>query len=222
MIYKDINSLILREAFPLFQKMMMNHFNLDINDFVECIDTVQYQSIGEYKIDIFSIPNNYVEFQCVDIFYIEDGILYSKFKHPVIDIIVMDINRSLHVLEALRLSDANKKIIFTAIDNMQPVLMFSYNALDLDDAYEPLIKILFNPVLPRELEESFYFMTNSFFVQHAHEYCGIKIFYNLDGTICHSDLEVYDNRIANVWNFENSNDDVDYKRLGELTDMLLI
>lgn len=222
MIYTETQCRVLKESFPFMQKVMKENFNIVINDSVEYVNQWQYRVQGDFIIDVSIISDFAVRFDFMNILYFDNGILHSRLDTPVLDSILMNINSALPVLSAIRLADDENTFVFSVIDNIKPILMISYNKMELDETYESIIKVLFDPVVPTESDKSFSFVTGSSLIQAAYEYCGFKMFYTLEGESTHNDLEVYKNRVSKAWNLTETNNNIDYKQLGLLTDMLYI
>lgn len=222
MIYTETQCQVLKESFPFMQKVMKENFNIVINDSVEYVNQWQYRVQGDFIIDVSIISDFAVRFDFMNILYFENGILHSRLDTPVLNSILMNINSSLPVLSAIRLADDDNTFVFSVIDNIKPILMISYNKMELDETYESIIKVLFDPVVPTESDKSFSFVTGSSLIQAGYEYCGFKMFYTLEGESTHNDLEVYKNRVSKAWNLTETNSNIDYKQLGLLTDMLYI
>lgn len=222
MLYKETQCPVLKEAFPFMQEIMKENFNIIVNDSVTCQNKFQYRSDGEFKIDIGIIADFAVRFDFMDILYFKDGLLYSHLDTPVLNAILKNINSDLPVVSAMRLADDDRDIVFSVIDNLNPILMISYNKMQLDETYESIIKVVFDPIAPDDSDKSFSFITGSSLIQAGYEYCGFKMFYTLAGESTHNDLEVYKNRVSKAWNLTETNNNIDYKQLGLLTDMLYI
>lgn len=222
MIYTDSDCSILKEAFPFMQCIMKENFNIIVNDSVTCQNKFQYRSDGNFKIDIGIIADFAVRFDFMDILYFKDGLLHSHLDTPVLNAILKNINSELPVVSAMRLADSDKAIVFSVIDNLKPILMISYNKMQLDETYESIIKIVFDPIDTDDSDKSFSFITGSSLIQAGYEYCGFKMFYTLAGVSTHNDLEIYKDRVATAWNLVETNEHIDYKHLGLLTDMLYI
>lgn len=222
MLYKEAQCPILKEAFPFMQEIMKENFNIIVNDSVTCQNQFQYRSDGDFKIDIGIIADFAVRFDFMDVLYFEDGLLHSRLDTPVLNAILKNINSELPVISAMRLADDDRDIVFSVIDNLKPILMISYNKMQLDETYESIIKVVFDPIDPDDSDKSFSFITGSSLIQAGYEYCGFKMFYTLAGVSTHNDLDIYKNRVSKAWNLAEANEYIDYKHLGLLTDMLYI
>lgn len=158
----------------------------------------------------------------VDIWFTFDNMLQldnekitTKINSPLIKAILNNINDSLYVLDGLRLTNDNLSY-FTVLSKMSPILFVSYNK----NSKDMIIEIRFQ--INEQAVDSYHFTTKQTSIQHYTEYEGFTFVYSLSGDLLESDLKKYTSRMLDIWEISSDEMDIDYKKLGILSDMISI
>lgn len=71
-------------------------------------------------------------------------------------------------------------------------------------------------------KDNIYIITKDTIIQHAYQSANFENIYGLKSSFQHSDLLIYKERIHNAWSIPDNSAFIDYKQMGQLTDMIHI
>lgn len=197
------------------RKILVDKFGVDYTD-VSREGYGDYVAAGEYPVDIYALhyTDLYIGFKTM--LHLENGLLVSKLNHPMINEFVREMNSLFYIFDALRFTTWDQNVFYPILDNLKPSIIFKYN-VECDDMN---IHIDLNHTI--ESEDTIYIATKDTVIQHAYEPSGFKAVYHVTGSSYFNDLLTYKSRLFKIWNIDENSQDVDYKGLGNLTDMINI
>jgi hypothetical protein len=141
--------------------------------------------------------------------------LTTQTSSPLIQVILKNINDSLYVLDGLRLTNDNI-LYFTVLSKLSPNLVVRYSQKTKHTSVEIRFQITEQAI------NSYHFTTKQTSIQHVNECEGFTFVYSISGDLLKNDLEKYCSRMLDVWEITEDKKNVDYKKLGILSDMLTI
>jgi hypothetical protein len=197
------------------RKILFTKFGIDFTN-VTRESHGDYVASGAYSVDIYALNHTDLYIGFKTLIHLENGLLVSKLNDPMINDFVKDMNSFFYIFDALRFTTWDQDVFYPILDNIRPSIIFKYN-IECDDM---MIHIDLHPTI--ESEESIYITTKDIIIQHGYEPAGFKAIYHLNGSHYLSDLLTYKTRLLKVWNIDENSRDIDYKRLGVLTDMITI
>lgn len=197
------------------RKILLEKFGIDFTN-VSRESHGDYVASGEYPVDIYALNHTDLYIGFKTLFHLENGLLVSKLNDPMINEFVKDMNSFFYIFDALRFTTWDRDVFYSILDNIRPSIIFKYN-VEYDDM---MIHIDLHPSI--ESDESIYITTKDIIIQHGYEPTGFKCVYHLNGSHYSNDLLIYKTRLLKVWDIVENSSDIDYKRLGHLTDMINI
>lgn len=197
------------------RKILVAKFGIDFTN-VTRESHGDYVASGEYLVYIYALNQTDLYIEIKNLLHLENGLLVSKLNDPMINEFVRDTNSFFYIFDALRFTTWDKDVFYPILDNIKPSIIFKYN-IECDDM---MIHLDLNPSI--ESEESIYITTKDIIIQHGYEPAGFKAVYHANGSHYFSDLLTYKTRLLKVWNLDENSSDIDYKHLGDLTDMIHI
>lgn len=197
------------------RKILSTKFGIDFNN-VTRESHGDYVASGEYPVDIYALNHTDLYIGFKTLLHLENGLLVSKLNDPMINEFVRDMNSFFYIFDALRFTTWDLDVFYPILDNIKPSIIFKYN-IECDDM---MIHLDLNHSI--ESEETIYIVTKDTIIQHAYEPSGFKSVYHVNGSHYFSDLLTYKTRLLKTWNIDENSSEIDYKHLGDLTDMINI
>lgn len=194
---------------------MSSQFGLFVSNFKHAhfdgyIGESQYNEI----VNVFTSRSVYFCFSFDKIITIDNNKAVTTLNSSVIKCILDDINKTLHVTEGMRFTNDRLNYI-PILSNVNPWLAFKYNSkLDF-----MTIEIHFSMI--RESSEPYELTTKNVSIQNPYE-TGFKKIYSNTGGLIQDDLAYYKHKMLSVWGISEDLPDIDYHRLGVLSDMITI
>ena len=204
------------EGLASAQKMMLDEFNINISNIVRKNFT-EYEAIFKDKLTVYVLNNDFY-FNFNDVLTLADGVLTSSVDHPFINKALSDTNALVPIFEALRFTTEEKIVFHPILKHIRPVIVFKYNS----ETKQMTIYIQLLNTMKSKSKEAACIVTKDKIIQHHHEPAEFQSIYYYGSQYYVSDLLAYRNRIFKAWELDEEQYDVDYKKLGELTDMINI
>lgn len=173
--------------------------------------------VGDITIYLYNPNSISIDFE--NLIVLENKMVSSPCDHPVIQSIVNDLNRSLPLLDSLRLSDDDVNYL-PVFPYLRPSFSFSCDntthKLKLDVDFKVLVKSgmveLLLPYLLYANNQSI--QSKGYSVERD-----IKKIYSVTGEVIRDDFEKYRSLMLKAFNLSEDSFDVDYVRLGLVNDM---
>lgn len=198
------------------QKMMLDEFNINISNIIRKKFT-EYEATFNEKLTIYVINNDFY-FNFNDVLILSNGVLTSSVEHPFISNALSDTNALLPIFDAMRFTTEEKIVFHPILNHIRPVIVFKYNS----ETKQMTIYIQLLNTMNSKAKEAACIVTKDKIIQHHHEPAEFQSIYYYGSQYYVSDLLAYRNRIFKAWELDEEQYDVDYKKLGELTDMINI
>lgn len=200
------------------QNILSNQFGLVVSNLKPAnydgyIGQSQYNEI----VNIFSPRSPIFIFSFDKIITIDDGKVVAMLNSPIIQSILDDINKTLCVTEGMRLTNDGLTYI-PVLTNVKPWLVFKYNnKLEfMTIEIQFLLNNLCQGDFPYELT------TKNVSIDSAYKREGFKKIYSITGELIQDELAGYRSKLLDVWLIPEDSIDIDYYRLGVLSDMITI
>lgn len=204
------------EGLAAAQKMMLDEFNINISNIVRKNFT-EYEATFKEQLTVYVLNNDFY-FNFNDVLTLADGVLTSSVDHPFINKALSDTNALFPIFEALRFTTEEKIVFHPILNHIRPVIVFKYNS----ETKQMTIYIQLLNTMKSKSKEAACIVTKDKIIQHHHEPAEFQSIYYYGSQYYISDLLSYRNRIFKAWELDEEQYDVDYKKLGELTDMINI
>lgn len=198
--------------------IVSNQFGLVVYHFQHAnYDGYIGQSQHNEIVNIFSPRSPIFIFSFDKIITIDNGKVVTMLKSPVIQSILDDINKTICVTEGMRLTNDGLTYI-PVLPNVKPWLVFNYNNelsfMTIEIHF--LLNTLSQGDFPYELT------TKNVSIQSAYKPAGFKKIYSITGELIQDELAGYHSKLLEIWGLPENSTDVDYHRLGILSDMISI
>lgn len=209
------------------KKMVLDQLGISVTDLepgLSCEYTAKSDDGSD--VNIYSTLLGDICFAFDNVITLDNGMVSSHLKSPLIQGILTDVNRHLPVTESFRLS--NDLINYLPVlPNVKPWLVFKYIKATKMRTVQVSFKVLRRHVdsLPAFLTtsyEAYRLTTKNKAIQHFYESSGFNCIYSDSGVIIDNEIEVYKERMMKIWELPEDSTDIDYKRLGILSDMISI
>lgn len=197
------------------RSLLNEHFGLTFFNVTQ-ITQSDYKASGDYNVDIYISKSDVIYLTFKDMISLQDGVLETSFEHPTIDKYLSDMNGLFHVFDAVRFTTEDKKVFYPVIDNLKPSIIFKYSILNK----EMMISVQLLNTIQKD-GESICTITKDTIIKHTYEPAEFQHIYGLKSPFYHSDLLIYKERILRVWAI-SPEETIDYKQMGQLTDMIHI
>lgn len=198
------------------RSLLNEHFGLTFANVTQ-ITQSDYKASGDYNVDIYISNSDVIYLTFKEMISLNDCVLVSSFDHPLINKYLADMNGLFYIFDAVRFTTDEKKVFYPVIDNLKPSIIFKYSILNK----EMTISVQLLNTIQKD-GESICTITKNTIIQHTYELCEFDHVYGLKSPFYHSDLLVYKERILKVWGISPDSPTIDYKQMGQLTDMIHI
>jgi len=204
--------------YKTLQSIVSNQFGLVVSNFkLAHYDGYIGQSQYNETVHIFMSRSVYYTFSFEKVITIENNQVITLLNSHVIQHILDDINKTLHITEALRFTCDGVTYI-PVLPNIKPWLVFKYN----NKLEFMTIEIHFSVIREEGCDEPYELTTKNVFIQNAYEPSGFKKIYSITGELIQDDLAGYHSKLLAIWGLPEDATDIDYHRLGLLSDMISI
>lgn len=204
--------------YKTLQNIVSSQFCLVVSNFKPAhYDGYIGQSQHNEIVHIFTSRSVYFTFSFDNIITLDNNQVVTLLNIPVIQLILDDINKTLHITEALRFTCDGVTYI-PVLPNIKPWLVFKYN----NKLEFMTIAIHFSVIREEECDEPYNLTTKNVFIQNAYEPSGFKKIYSINGELIQDDLAGYHSKLLAIWGLPEDATDIDYHRLGVLSDMISI
>jgi hypothetical protein len=204
--------------YNILQNIVSNQFGLVVSKFKQAhYDGYIGQSQYNETVNIFTARSVYYTFSFENIITIENNQVVTRLNSPVIQLILDDVNKTLHITEALRFSH-DGIIHIPVLPNVKSWLVFKYN----NKLEFMTIEIHFAVIREEGCDAPYELTTKNVFIQNAYEPSGFKKIYSMTGELIKDDLAGYHSKLLAIWGIPEDSTDIDYHRLGVLSDMITI
>lgn len=207
---------VLPIEYESLQSIISSQFGLFVSKFKPAhfdgyIGQSQYNEI----VNVFMSRSIYSYFSFDKIITIDNGKVVTMLNSPVIQSILDDINKTLHVTEGMRFT--NDRLTYIPIlPNVKPWLVFKYNnELDFIN-----IDIKFSVI--HEGGDHYELTTKNTSIQNPYEPSGFKKTYSMRGELIQDELASYHHKMLSLWGISQDENNIDYLSLGVLSDMINI
>lgn len=213
----EANSAFYSDGIDAAKSLLNEHFNLTFSN-VTRSGHATYNAGGDYNIDIFISNSDVIYLTFKDMISLNDGVLISSVDHPLINKYLSDMNDLFYVFDAMRFTTEAMKVFYPVIENLNPSIVFRYSILHK----EMNISLQLINKIEKENDVTLCVITKETIIQHAHEPSYFQHIYGLGSPFYHSDLLIYKERILRAWAISPDSTTIDYKQMGQLTDMIHI
>ena len=204
--------------YKTLQTIVSNQFGLVVSNFKPAhYDGYIGQSQCNETVHIFTVRSVYYTFSFENVITIDNNQVVTLLNSPVIQLILDDINKTLHITEALRFSHDGITHI-PVLPNVKPWLVFKYN----NKLEFMTIEVHFSVIRAEDSDAPYDLTTKNVFIQNAYEPSGFKKIYSMTGELIKDDLACYHSKLLAIWDIPEDSTDIDYHRLGVLSDMITI
>lgn len=216
-ILDETNSSFYIDSIYAARSLLNEHFNLTFSNVTKYTDH-DYKADGDYAVDIYISNSDVIYLTFKEMISLNDGVLVSSFEHPLINKYLADMNGLFYIFDAMRFTTEAMKVFYPVIENLNPSIVFRYSILfkEMNISLQ-----LFNKI-EKDNDVALCVVTKDIIIQHAYEQSYFQHIYGLDSPFYHSDLLVYKERILKVWGISPDSPTIDYKQMGQLTDMIHI
>lgn len=204
--------------YKTLQTIVSNQFGLVVSNFKPAhYDGYIGQSQYNEAVHIFMARSVYFTFSFDNIITLVNNQVITLLNSPVIQLILDDINKTLHITEALRFSHDGITHI-PVLPNVKPWLVFKYN----NKLEFMTIEVHFSVIRAEGSDDPYDLTTKNVFIQNAYKPSGFKKIYSITGALIQDDLARYHSKLLSIWDIPEDSTDIDYHRLGVLSDMVTI
>jgi hypothetical protein len=204
------------EGIAAAQKMMLDEFGIEISNIIRTNFT-EYEGTFNEQLTIYVLNNDFY-FNFNDMLTLSNGVLISSVEHPFISKALSDTNALFPIFDAMRFTTEEKIVFHPILNHIRPAIVFKYNS----ETKQMTIYIHLLNTMNSKSKQAACVLTKDKIIQHHHEPAEFQIIYFYGSQYYISDLLAYRNRIFKAWELDEDQYDVDYKKLGELTDMINI
>jgi hypothetical protein len=215
-ILDETNSSFYSDGIYASRSLLNEHFNLTFSNVTKYTDH-DYKADGDYAVDIYISNSDVIYLTFKEMISLNDGILVSVFDHPLINKYLADMNGLFCIFDAVRFTTDEKKFFYPVIENLKPSIVFKYSILNR----EMTISVQLLNTIQKD-GESICTITKNTIIQNTYEPAKFDHVYGLKSPFYHSDLLIYKERILKVWGISPDSPTIDYKQMGQLTDMIHI
>lgn len=216
-VFDSTNSEFFFDGIDLAKKMLNENFNITFSNVTQNSHN-GYKADGDYDVDIYISNHDVIYLTFKDMLSLKDGLLVSSFKHPMIIKYLSDMNGFFYIFDAIRFTTEDKKIFYPIIENLKPSIVFRYSIINK----EMTISVQLLNKIKKDNDDTICIITKDTIIQHGYEPADFEHVYGLKSSFYHSDLLLYKERIQNAWSISSDSEFVDYKQMGQLTDMIHI
>lgn len=211
----DDNAIIDRIDF--FQKKILTNFDINIVNILRS-PIIGFNAKTDNDLDVqIHFDAASIEF-CIDkAIGFNNDILISNIDAEFIKNILVKANNSLPVLDGLRFTNDNISY-FPVIANIKPSFIFKCD----HETGDISIVLHFSTMLGHDEDSDYYLTTKHMSVQNYIDTPYFRINYLVSGKLIHSDIKVFLKRFLLIWDISKNSNDIDFKRLGVLSDMITI
>lgn len=209
------------------KKMVLDQLCISVTDLEPALHwEYTAKSDDGSDVNIYSSLLGDICFAFDNVITLDNGIVSSYLKSPLIQSVLTDVNLHLPVTESFRLS--NDLINYLPVlPNVKPWLVFKYIKATKMRTVQISFKVLRRHVdslssLLATSCDTYQLTTKNKAIQHFYESSGFNCIYSDSGVIIDNEIEVYKERMMKIWELPEDSADIDYKRLGLLSDMLTI
>lgn len=216
-ILDETNSSFYSDGIYAARSLLNEHFNLTFSNVIKYTDH-DYKADGDYAVDIYISNSDVIYLTFNNMISLNDGALVSSVDHPLINKYLADMNGLFYIFDAMRFTTESMKVFYPVIENLNPTIVFRYSILfkEMNISLQ-----LFNKI-EKENDVTLCVITKDTIIQHAYEPSYFQHIYGLGSPFYHSDLLIYKERLLKVWDISADSTTVDYKQMGQLTDMIHI
>lgn len=197
------------------RSLLNENFGLTFSNVTQ-ITQSDYKASGVYNVDIYISKSDVIYLTFKDMISLQNGVLATSFDHPTVNKYLSDMNSLFHILDAVRFTTEDKKDFYPVINNLKPSIIFKYSILNK----EMTISVQLLNTIQKD-GQSICTITKDTIIQHTYEPAEFQHIYGLKSPFYHSDLLIYKERILRVWAI-SPEETIDYKQMGQLTDMIHI
>lgn len=199
------------------KQLIFEHLNISIHDMEPSVfGEFTAKSDDGHAVNIYLTDFGDVCFAFDNIITLDNGIVSSALKSTAIQTMLKDVNQYLDVTESFRLSNDNI-VYLPVLPNVKPWLVFKY----IKETNSITIQVSFKISL-RTTGDAYYLTTKQVAIQHFYDPSGFNCIYSITGESITNDIQHYKERMMNVWELTEDGQEIDYKRLGLLSDMISI
>lgn len=206
-----------REKVMDVKQLIFEHLNISIHNMEPSLfGEYTAKSDDGHDVNIYLSGFGDVCFAFDNIITLDNGIVSSALKSPIIQTMLKDVNQYLGITESFRLTNDHIEHL-PVLPNVKPWLVFKY----MKETNSITIQVSFKISL-RSTGEAYYLTTKQTAIQHFYEPSGFNCIYSITGDSITNDIQHYKERMLNVWGLNEDGQEIDYKRLGVLSDMISI
>lgn len=199
------------------KQLIFEHLNISIHDMEPSLfGEYTAKSDDGHDVNIYLSGFGDVCFSFENIITLDNGIVSSALKSPIIQTMLNDVNQYLGITESFRLTNDHIEYL-PVLPNVKPWLVFKY----IKETNSITIQVSFKISL-RTTGEAYYLTTKQTAIQHFYDPSGFNCIYSITGESITNDIQHYKERMMNVWELTKDCQEIDYKRLGLLSDMISI
>lgn len=215
-IFDETYSEFFFEGINAAKAMLNEHFCLTFANVTQRTDH-DYKADGDYDVDIYISNRDVIYLTFKEMISLQDGVLSSSFEHPLINKYLSDMNGLFYIFDAVRFTTDEKNVFYPVIENLKPSIVFRYSIINREMTVS--VQLINN--VKKENKKTV-FITKETIIQYAYEPSEFEHVYGLKSPFYHSDLLIYKERILKVWGISPESKTIDYKQMGQLTDMIHI
>lgn len=212
--FDESNSKFFFDNIDLSKNILNENFGLTFSNVTQ-ISQNSYKAHGDYDVDIYISNHDVIYLTFKDMLSLIDGLLISSFKHPMIIKYLSDMNGLFYIFDAIRFTTKDKRFFYPIVESLEPSIVFKYSIINK----EMVISI---QLINKIKKDNIYIITKDTIIQHAYQSANFENIYGLKSSFQHSDLLIYKERIHNAWSIPDNSAFIDYKQMGQLTDMIHI
>lgn len=199
------------------KQLIFEHLNISIHDMEPSLfGEYTAKSVDGHAVNIYLSGFGDVCFSFDNLIILDNGSVSSELESPIIQTMLKDVNQYLGITESFRLSTDNI-VHLPVLPNVKPWLVFKY----IKETKSITIQVSFKVSLHSD-GDTYYLTTKQTAIQHFYEPSGFNCIYTIKGDSITNDIECYKKRMLKIWGLPEDSTDVDYKRLGLLSDMISI